>query len=333
MSDGEPHSYKTGPVRPRPHIKEVSSPVLPSLSSARMNILMEFLETSTIHGLSYISTSKSRAGKVFWSLVVLGGFCSAGFLINNSYIDWRQSPVSTSTSTVPIKELPFPKVTVCPPKDSNTALNPDLVRFRNKGMTKANRESLMTVAKTLFLQGPHMVFVNRTKNLLNQNNIRKCYDGSLSFKFPWNGHFSLDNIATKGAELLGKIGAPAEAHDWQYVMQYKFSLRVPSNTSLVVTLVLDPEFGVVLSGMGEPLMTDNKQKSDKDISKSLELIEVNEFTYHGEALSFDGAVASCNNEGKYLASMTSSTEIDRFNSYTSSWFWLGARYQPGSSSW
>ena len=316
-----------------PHSKEVSRPALQSLSSAKMNALREFLESSTIHGLSYISTSKSRAGKVFWCMIVLGGFCSAGFLINNSYVDWRQSPVSTSTSTVPINQLPFPKVTVCPPKDSNTALNPDLVRFRNKGMTKANRESLMRIAKTLFLQGPHMLFVNRTKDLLNQNNIRKCYAGSLSFEFPWNGHFSLENIATEGAELLGKIGAPAEAHDWQYDMQYKFSLKVPSNTSLVVTLVVDPEFGVVLSGMGEPSMTDDKLKHDRDISKLFELIEVNEFTYHGKALSFDGAVASCNNEGKYLASMTSLSEIDRFNSYTSNWFWLGARYQADSSSW
>ena len=104
-----------------------------------MEILREFLESSTIHGLTYISTSKSRAGKVFWALVVIGGFCSASYLINNSYVEWSASPVATTIHTVPIEELPFPKVTVCPPKGSNTALNPDLRMLKEMGITRGKK--------------------------------------------------------------------------------------------------------------------------------------------------------------------------------------------------
>ena len=117
-----------------------------------MEILREFLESSTIHGLTYISTSKSRAGKVFWALVVLGGFCCASYFINNSYVEWSASLVATTIHTFPIEDLPFPKVTVCPPKGSNTALNPDLMMLKDKGISRENREILLGLAKELLIR-------------------------------------------------------------------------------------------------------------------------------------------------------------------------------------
>ena len=95
-----------------------------------MDILWEFLESSSMHGLSYIASSKSRLGKCIWGLVVVFGFFTAGYLINSSYVDWSNQPVSTSILTEPIENLPFPKVTVCPPKGSNTALNHDLMKVK-----------------------------------------------------------------------------------------------------------------------------------------------------------------------------------------------------------
>ena len=115
-----------------------------------MDLLWEFLGSSTIHGLAHISDSKSRVGKVIWTFIVIIAFLSAGYLINSSYEDWNQSPVTTSISTPPINQLKFPMVTVCPAKGSNTALNYDLARLKNQGGN--NRSNLlMSVVKDIFL--------------------------------------------------------------------------------------------------------------------------------------------------------------------------------------
>ena len=163
-----------------------------------MDVLREFLESSTIHGLTDIASSKSRLGKCLWGLVVVLGFCTAGYLINGSYVDWRNSPISTSISTVPIEDLPFPKVTVCPRKGSNTALNPDLMRIREKGLTEIARTVLMNLTKDQFLEGPYMAFVNTTKELVDHNNLKQVYMGFKKLNFPSDGNYSTESAAMNG---------------------------------------------------------------------------------------------------------------------------------------
>ena len=92
-----------------------------------MEGIKDFLEASTIHGLGYISTSKSYFTKCLWIFIVGGGFCTAGILIKGAFTSWKESPITTSMETFPINDVAFPLVTVCPPEDSNTALNSDIV--------------------------------------------------------------------------------------------------------------------------------------------------------------------------------------------------------------
>ena len=88
-----------------------------------------FLESSTIHGLSYISSSRSLCGKIFWLFVVLTGFTCALLLIHQSFDSWNQSPIKTTIENRPIEEIHFPKVTVCPPRNTFTNLNYDLMNM------------------------------------------------------------------------------------------------------------------------------------------------------------------------------------------------------------
>ena len=69
----------------------------------------EFLESSTVHGVSYISSARNIPTKLFWISIVIMGFSTAGYLINNAFLDWEKSPIDTSIET-------FPKIVVCPPK-------------------------------------------------------------------------------------------------------------------------------------------------------------------------------------------------------------------------
>ena len=82
-----------------------------------MKNLNMFLESSTLHGLNHISNSR-KCGKLFWIWIVFSGFLIAGVLIYQSFLNWRESPIKTTIQTLPIKLIKFPKVTVCPPKES-----------------------------------------------------------------------------------------------------------------------------------------------------------------------------------------------------------------------
>ena len=71
--------------------------------------LKEFLESSTIHGLVYISVSRNKLTKLFWILVVITGFSIAVYLISDSFNNWSSDPYKTVVETKSIVDLRFPK--------------------------------------------------------------------------------------------------------------------------------------------------------------------------------------------------------------------------------
>ena len=95
-----------------------------------MDNIKNFLESTTIHGLNYISTTRKLV-RLFWIIVVIGGFTGAGILIHTAFQSWADSPVKTTEETLPITDIIFPKVTVCPPKNTYTDLNYDLMMTEN----------------------------------------------------------------------------------------------------------------------------------------------------------------------------------------------------------
>ena len=101
-----------------------------------------FLESSTVHGLNYISTTRKYA-RAFWILVVLCGFTGGGYLIHTSFQSWAESPIRTTDETLPISEIKFPKVTVCPPKNTFTDLNYELMMAENFTLTDEMRDELI----------------------------------------------------------------------------------------------------------------------------------------------------------------------------------------------
>ena len=110
-----------------------------------MDILREFLDSSSIAGLTQVANNKGII-RLFWTIVVILGFAVSGLLIQMSFMSWAESPVRTTIETVPIKELTFPKVTVCPPKNTYTNLNYDLMRAKNMTINNETREELSNFA-------------------------------------------------------------------------------------------------------------------------------------------------------------------------------------------
>ena len=62
----------------------------------------EFLESSTIHGLSYIAGNRVLV-RLLWVCVVITGFTGAVVLILQSFASWADSPITTTIETLPIQ--------------------------------------------------------------------------------------------------------------------------------------------------------------------------------------------------------------------------------------
>ena len=131
-----------------------------------------FLESSSISGLNHISNTR-RYGRLFWVFIVLTGFTVSGFLIYESFQSWKESPVKTTIETLPITELIFPKVTVCPPKNTFTNLNYDLMMLENMTLDDDIRIELTEYALELLHNN---LYDNTMKNLSKIYEHRRYYN-------------------------------------------------------------------------------------------------------------------------------------------------------------
>ena len=118
-------------------------------------------------------------------------------LINDSYIDWQESPIATSISTLPLDGLDFPKVTVCPPKSSHTALNYDLMRLHNDSLTEEDRESLKQAALDMFIKPAHLDYINRMLQAANPEYLEDMLQGYQSLPQPFQTNSMLETFLSK----------------------------------------------------------------------------------------------------------------------------------------
>ena len=100
-------------------------------------------------------------------------------LINNSYSAWQTSPIATTITTHPLKSLNFPNVTICPPKDSNTALYPDLMRADNGSLTEDDRKSLQSSIREI-VKISALEFSDNMLAATNPTNLEQIYLGHQS---------------------------------------------------------------------------------------------------------------------------------------------------------
>ena len=107
-----------------------------------MEHIQTFLESSTIHGLSWISSTR-RWSRLFWILVVIGGFSGAGYLIYSSFDNWEKSPITTTIESLPISKITLPNITVCPPKNSYLNLNPLIMKSEKFKLDGKSRQQVL----------------------------------------------------------------------------------------------------------------------------------------------------------------------------------------------
>ena len=155
-----------------------------------MEQLKDFLESSTVHGLVYISTTK-RLVKLLWIVIVLFGFSTAGYLIYESFQAWEESPISTTIETLPISDIIFPKVTVCPPKNTYTDLNYDLMMVENMTLVPEERNEMINYALKLMEDHHYQNLMTNLSVLEEKNRYYNWYHGYTRMDLPYMGRPSI----------------------------------------------------------------------------------------------------------------------------------------------
>ena len=175
-----------------------------------MDIVTTYLESGSINGLNHIASTK-KWEKLFWILVVNGGFVISGFLIVEMYIEWGDNPIRTDVDTSLMSKVRFPKVTVCPPKDTFTDLNYDIMRAEKKNLTLKERDELYkfardTIENITFMENLNQLHdEDRFYNWYHANS--QLYGSSIRLLKNLDNTINIKTMATSGvitSHLFGK---------------------------------------------------------------------------------------------------------------------------------
>ena len=73
--------------------------------------IFDFCETTTIHGLAYLTKDKSRSTRFIWLVVVVTASTFAGYFLYETVNGYNTNFTSTTIKTKSIQDYPFPSVT------------------------------------------------------------------------------------------------------------------------------------------------------------------------------------------------------------------------------
>ena len=175
-------------------------------------VLKQFLESSTIHGLHYISSTRSII-RLTWILIIVGGFSFAAFLIYESFDNWSENPITTTIETLPITEITLPKVTVCPPKGTYTNLNYDFETLKKrKHFNETTRNELLRDAIAKIQNHVHKEIMTNMSKILEEKQYYNWYNGYTLLSLPYYDKindrlvYHVNTAATSGSVSTSHFG-------------------------------------------------------------------------------------------------------------------------------
>ena len=175
-----------------------------------MDYIKTLLESSTVHGLAHIPSTKKLV-RLFWILVVILGFSGAGILIYQSFDDWNKNPVTTTIETLPIAEASFPKVTVCPPRNTLLDLNYHFLTIRNKTLPETTRIKLLEHFADHFQQKDFKNTFESIGKIKEKDSYRNWYTGLTKVPIDIDEKLGYSGKVVSYVKILEKIKTYASA--------------------------------------------------------------------------------------------------------------------------
>ena len=228
-----------------------------------MEYIKTFLESSTIHGLAYIANGKKYV-RLLWILVVIAGFTGAGYIIYQSFQSWADGPVKTTIETHPIKEITFPKVTVCPPRNTYTDLNYDLMMAENMTLDNDTRNELVNFAVEMLYDHMHDTLIANLSKLDEKYRYYNWYHGytqiTLPFHDPEGVKYFVSSATSSGTIFTKYFEEKFDEEKVETDLYYMVSVYPPpsvrSNTNVTLHLEIEKVSLKDLSVGGDGLYLD-----------------------------------------------------------------------------
>ena len=259
----------------------------------RMEEARQFLESSTIHGLVYISSSRGVL-RLIWLCVVIAGFSLAGLIIQQSFSSWADSPVSTTIETLPITELDFPNVIVCPPRNTFTTLNPDLVMVRNVTLDEEEKVELKKLVGDSIYRENYKARYLEFQNIRQQKLYVDWYRGVAKIEFPGTSvdggnkvEFSTYYIHT--ASLEGQYSSPYfgqtfDENSFEQTIKGGVQIYLHPSENLESKIVIDIEYDVEETSYTEYVQVITKYRDERSEEEFLDKTKMKAVREYREAL-------------------------------------------------
>ena len=231
-----------------------------------------------------------------------------------------ENPIATSITNYPNDDLDFPKVTICPPKDSNAALYHDLVKAGNGTISDENRATLRRALYGIFTKQAHKNYAKKMRATMHMGNMDQVFHGIHSLPSPYNEE---NGLKIKMWNLNGTITTP-----WfqsGYVEDY---YKEDREFLMVLELPEDIKDQVDNGSLIIELDVDTKEEQGR-------FEEVNlffNFTLHTTEQNWTEAESICQTQGGHLASVLSEEVFMVINEMVGNQdVWLGGK--KGRDKW
>ena len=210
-----------------------------------------FLKSSSIAGLSHVSNEK-HVSRLFWIFAVASSFLTSVYLINQSFQMWSESPVTTLIETLPSSKLSFPKISVCPPKYTDTNLNADIVSSDGKELTKEQRKYLLQFVEESLLNLMFDETMSKVNFLMEERKYYNFYHGyselDRTSQTDMKYRLYFNTIATEGTVYSRNFGRTVSSIEnetenmiWIYInIIVPEEVRSSENITLTINLEWDP---------------------------------------------------------------------------------------------
>ena len=129
-----------------------------------------YASNTTIHGISYLFESRRGVESFLWFLVVVAAMMFTILQTTTLYIDWQNEPVITNLDTIamPIKDIEFPAVTICPQGAISSALDAVLFKQLKEYIANQSLETSQRKKRSTSVNNDIMITENLLKSFLKE---------------------------------------------------------------------------------------------------------------------------------------------------------------------
>ena len=160
-------------------------------------------------------------------------------MIYQSFDAWAQSPIKTTIETRPINEITFPKVTICPPKNTYTDLNYNLKMLENLTLDDDTRNNLMDYSAEILNDYLYEEAILNIKKLQDTDRYFNWYHGYTEINMDMEiiddktglkvegSKLRMNTFATSGTIQTENYGVKFDADKVELILDIRVFMNIP----------------------------------------------------------------------------------------------------------